>query len=216
MKNVYLFDLDGTLTDSREGITKSVRYALHKMGKMSEDGDLKQLERFIGPPLKMSFSEFYGLDDEQCMEAIKLYRERYADVGIFENKLYEGVLETMKALKQAGKKVALATCKPEVFAVQICDKFGISPYLDAICGTTLSGVMTTKYEVIANALKELDAKAADAVMVGDRMHDIEGAKLHDMKSIGVTFGFAKEGELEEAGADYIVEKLTEIIDLVID
>ena len=210
MKSVYLFDLDGTLTDSREGITKSVRYALNRMGL---DSELKELEKFIGPPLKFSFCEFFGMTDEESEKAIKLYRDRYKDTGIFENKLYENVIPVLKELKSRGKKVCMATCKPEVFARRISDHFGITPYFDEICGTTLDGTKTTKAQVIEEVLERIGEKPENAVMIGDREHDVEGAKHFSMPCVGVTFGFAEEGELEKAGADYIIDSLTELLKL---
>lgn len=208
MKNVYLFDLDGTLTDPKEGITKSVHYALCKLGIESNPDDLVC---FIGPPLKQSFSEFYGFDDEKCDLAIKYYRERYADVGLFENRLFDEVIPVLEALGKKDVKIGMATCKPEVFAKRLCDEYGITKYFDAICGTELSGTSTSKTEVIDKALRALSASAGEAVMIGDRKHDIEGAKNHHMSSVGVTFGYAKDGELEAAGADYIIDSLKELI-----
>lgn len=213
MKTVYLFDLDGTLTEPKEGITKSVRYALNKLGI---DAELDELEKFIGPPLKYSFSEFYGLDDETCLEAVRYYRERYSDKGLFENRIFDGVIPLLKGLKKQGKKTAVATCKPEVFARQVCDKYGMTPYLDEICGTDLDGILVTKAQVIEETLSRLNENPDDAVMVGDRKFDIEGAKHFSMKSVGVTIGYAADGELEEAGADYIIDDLQSLLDMEID
>ncbi len=212
MKTVYLFDLDGTLTEPKEGITKSVQYALKKLGIEAETDEL---EKFIGPPLKYSFAEFYGLDDEKCIEAVKYYRERYTKKGLFENGIFDGVIPLLKGLKKQGKITAVATCKPEVFARQICERYGMTPYLDEICGTDLDGILVTKAQVIGEALARLGEKPCDAVMIGDRKFDIEGAKHFSMKSVGVTIGYAADGELEEAGADYIIDDLQDLLNMEI-
>lgn len=210
MITVYLFDLDGTLTEPKEGITKSVQYALNKLGI---EAGTDELEKFIGPPLKYSFSEFYGLDDETCLLAVKYYRERYTEKGLFENRIFDGVIPLLKGLKKQGKITAVATCKPEVFARQICDRYGMAPYLDEICGTDLDGILVTKAQVIGETLARLGKKPCDAVMIGDRKFDIEGAKHFSMKSVGVTIGYAEDGELAEAGADYIIDDLLSLLDM---
>lgn len=209
-KNYILFDLDGTLTDPKEGITKSVQYALHNIG-IEEDCD--NLLRFIGPPLMDSFREFYGLDDETCDRAVGYYRKRYAKTGIFENKMFDDVHDTLKELKARGKVLGVATSKPEVFAVKICDKYHLSEYMDVIAGSGLDGSYYHKSDVIKKALDILKIPAKDAVMVGDRKHDIIGAKKFDMLTIGVRCGYAEENELEDSGADYVVDNLYGITEL---
>ncbi len=209
-KNYILFDLDGTLTDPKEGITKSVQYALHNIG-IEEDCD--NLLRFIGPPLMDSFREFYGFDDETCGRAVGYYRERYAEVGIFENKVFDDVYDTLKELKARGKVLGVATSKPEVFAVKICDKYHLSEYMDVIAGSGLDGSYYHKCDVIKKALDILKIPAKDAVMVGDRKHDIIGAKEFDMQAVGVRCGYAEENELEDSGADYVVDNLYGITEL---
>lgn len=212
MKKYILFDLDGTLTDPKEGITKSVQYALEKYG-IHEKCD--NLIEFIGPPLKDSFAEFYGFDDAKCDEAIAFYRERFSTIGLFENRVYPGVINSLKKLKQEGRILAIATSKPTVFTMRICDKFGLTPYFDIIVGSELDGRNTRKCDVINKVIKELGCNVCDAIMVGDRKHDIIGAKLCGMESIGVRCGYAVGNELVEAGADYVIDDISKIEDLKI-
>lgn len=212
MKNYLFFDLDGTLTDPKEGITKCVQYALAYFG--IEVNDLNDLMCFIGPPLVESFQQFYGFDKDKAELAVEKYRERFKDIGIFENGIYEGILDMLKACKQSGRKLCLATSKPEVFAVRILDKYGMAEYFDEVVGSTLDGSINTKDEVIREAFRRLhiteDSQKAEIIMIGDRKHDILGAKKCGIESIGVRFGYAEKGELEAAGADYIVESVQEL------
>ena len=205
-----LFDLDGTLTDPREGITKSVQYALHHFG--IEEPDLKKLEPFIGPPLKDSFMEFYGFSEEQAKKAIAVYRERFAPVGVLENQIFEGIPEMLQHLHQNGQKLAVASSKPIGFVRQILQHFGIDRYFDVVVGSELDGTRGTKEEVVEEALSQLgilelsdEEKKMNCAMVGDRKFDIQGAKAYGLTGIGVSFGFAGEGELKEEGADIIVD-----------
>ena len=205
-----LFDLDGTLTDPREGITKSVQYALHHVG--IEEPDLKKLEPFIGPPLKDSFMEFYGFSEEQAKKAIAVYRERFAPVGVLENQIFEGIPEMLQHLHQNGQKLAVASSKPIGFVRQILQHFEIDGYFDVIVGSEIDGTRGTKEEVVEEALSQLgilelsdEEKKKNCAMVGDRKFDIQGAKAYGLTGIGVSFGFAGEGELKEEGADIIVD-----------
>ena len=205
-----LFDLDGTLTDPREGITKSVQYALHHFG--IEEPDLQKLEPFIGPPLKDSFMEFYGFSEEQAKKAIAVYRERFAPVGVLENQIFEGIPEMLQHLHQNGQKLAVASSKPIGFVRQILQHFGIDRYFDVVVGSELDGTRGTKEEVVEEALSQLgilelsdEEKKKNCAMVGDRKFDIQGAKAYGLTGIGVSFGFAGEGELKEEGADIIVD-----------
>ena len=215
-----LFDLDGTLTDSREGITKSVQYALQHFG--IEEPDLKKLEPFIGPPLKDSFMEFYGFTEEQAEEAMKFYRERFAPIGIYENEVFEGIPEMLRHLHQNGQKLAVASSKPIGFVRQILQHFEIDGYFDVIVGSELDGTRSTKEEVVEEALSQLgilelsgEERKNNCAMVGDRKFDIQGAKAYGLTGVGVSFGFAGEGELEEAGADIIVDTVTELEKLLL-
>lgn len=217
MYHNLFFDLDGTLTDPREGITNSVAYALDFYGIHAEPDTLIP---FIGPPLHESFMEFYGFDREQAMEAVAKYREYFADRGIWENALYPGAAELLEELKKQGKKIALATSKPEVFARQILEHFGISGYFDAVCGSCLDGSRTRKDEVIHTAHMRLEQAAGapvplgESVMIGDRLHDIVGARHVGMDSIGLTFGYGGVRELQEAGATHLAGSFAELMRIV--
>lgn len=215
MYNYVLFDLDGTLTDSAPGITNSIAYALEKFGITVEDKS--ELFKFIGPPLKESFHEFYGFNDEECAKAIAAQREYFTEKGMFENSVYDGIKDVLQDLKVEGKKVFLATSKPEPFAITILEHFGLSQYFDFIAGATLDGSRSTKKDVIAHVLKEngiTDTK--DVVMVGDRRHDIVGAAENNLDSIGVLFGYGNRAELEAAGATHIVKTPWDILTVVND
>lgn len=208
----YLFDLDGTLTDPKEGITKCFYYALEKMG--TTPPELPELERYIGPPLLKSFCEYFT--EEEAKKAVEYYRERYRTTGIFENGVYPGVEEMLKAARKAGKKTALATSKPQHFAQIIMDHYGLSQYIDVLVGARSD--VQTKADVIRQVFAEAGLEDADkkhVIMVGDRLHDIEGAKECGIDSLGVRFGYAKENELEEAGADYIVATTEELKEFII-
>lgn len=218
MKFEYLlFDLDGTLTDPKEGITKSVQYALEAFG--IEEKDLTKLEPFIGPPLIDSFMEFYGMDTATAAEAVKRYREYFAPTGIFQNALIEGVPEMLFSLKKANKKIALASSKPTEFVKKILEHFEIREYFDVIVGSRMDGTRTSKAEVVGEVLHRFEEQQkvdiTRAVMIGDRKYDIKGAKEFDMTSVGVTFGYAKDGELEQAGADYVVSSVQELSELLL-
>lgn len=197
------FDLDGTLTNPAEGITNSVAHALKYYG--ISVSDKTQLYKFIGPPLAQSFSEFYGFSPHKAKEAVDKYREYFADTGIFENKVYDYIPEVLSKLKKAGFSLAMATSKPEVFAKRIADKFELTQYFDFIGGSLLDNSRTDKGEVIEYVLSSLKADREKTIMVGDRSHDILGAKKCSVKSVGVLYGFGNREELEKAGADYIAE-----------
>ncbi|MCI8972253.1 MAG: HAD family hydrolase [Lachnospiraceae bacterium] len=212
MFEYILFDLDGTLTDPKLGITSSVQYALRALG--IEEPSLDRLEPFIGPPLADSFREFYGLEGERLATAIDKYRERFATQGIFENEIYPGIPQMLADLKAKGKKLAIASSKPTLFVEQILEHFEIGKYFDHVVGSNMDGTRGTKEEVVEETLRQMltvemtPAQKRDAVaMVGDRKFDIEGARAHGITSVGVLFGYAPEGELEEAGADYIVNSV---------
>ena len=209
MIDYILFDLDGTLTDPKEGITRCVSYALRAFGIVEDD--LDKLTKFIGPPLLDSFMEFYGFDEEQARHAIEVYRERFSTIGVFENGVYEGIIPMLRKFRDSGKVLALSTSKPWVFAERILEKFELAEYFTVVVGSELDGRLTDKAEVIAETLARL-GNGADvrerSIMVGDRRHDIAGAKKNGILSLGVKFGYAEENELEEAGADYIAETVS--------
>jgi phosphoglycolate phosphatase len=208
MKNYkyILFDLDGTLTDSKEGITKSFQYALADMGIVEDN--LDNLERVIGPSLKESFRDFYGLNEKECSKAIKKYRERFEDIGLYENKIYNGIIDLLKNLTDEGVLLAVASSKPTVYVEKICKYFGIDKYFHHIIGSFLDGRRSKKEEVVDEAIARFGhAQLSKIIMVGDRKFDIEGARQRGIKSIGVTFGYGGYEELKEAGADYIVDSV---------
>ncbi len=219
-KVYVLFDLDGTLTDPKEGITKCVQYALADFSII--EPDLDALTCFIGPPLLQSFREYYGFDEAEATRAVAKYRERFSTIGLFENSVFEGVHEMLSRLKAEGKAICLATSKPTVYAKKIIEKYGVDKYFDIVVGSELDGRRTNKAEVIEEVLrqaaeqewggigqnvyaKQIETIREKAIMVGDRHHDIDGAKACRMESIGVRFGYAEAGELEKAGATYIVD-----------
>lgn len=208
------FDLDGTLTDPKEGITNSVAYALASFG-IQEDPD--RLTPFIGPPLIDSFMEFYHFDLPTAQKAVEKYREYFSQKGIFENKVFSGSQPLLAQLKVAGKTVCLATSKPEVFARQILEHFHIDGYFDQIVGSCLDGTRTKKGEVIEEVFTRLGEKCPDkarCVMVGDRLHDIHGAQENGLDSIGVTFGYGSQEELTQAGATHIAHSFEELAQIL--
>lgn len=208
-----LFDLDGTITDSEAGITRCVEYALNYFGIQVKD--LHELSPFIGPPLLDSFKDFYNFTDEQAVIATEKYRERYTDKGIYENKLYPGIKELLAQAEQQGKTVILATSKPEIFARRILDYFELSNYFSFIAGSGLDGSLHTKTDVINYILQSNNITDLDTVvMIGDRKHDIIGAKDAGIDSIGVLYGFGNYDELAQAGATHIVKNIAELRNLL--
>ena len=209
-----LFDLDGTLTDSGEGITKAAQYALKYFG--IEVDDLNDLRKFVGPPLRDSYKNFYDFDDEKAELGIVKFREYYTDKGIYENKVYDGIEETLKILKDNGKKLIIATSKPEVHAKTVIDHFDLAKYFDFIGGADLEETRVKKSDVIKYSMENAGVKdISKVIMVGDREHDILGAKANNIKSIGVLYGYGDVVELTQARAEYVVEKPQDIIDIVI-
>lgn len=208
MKRYIFFDLDGTLTDPMLGITSSVQYALSKFGISVRY--LKELIPFIGPPLKESFQRFYGFSDEQADEAVAYYREYFSPKGIYENEIYAGIPELLEDLSDAGFELAVATSKPGVYAERILKHFGIDEYFSLVVGSELDGTRVQKAEVIQHVLDVNGIAGKDAVMVGDREHDIKGAAACGVTSIGVLYGYGSRTELMEAGADHIVTTVKEL------
>ncbi len=206
-KTYILFDLDGTLTDPGVGITNSVMHALAHFGITVSDRS--ELYRFIGPPLMDSFMEYYGLTEEQAAEAVKVYRTYFADRGWAENTVYEGIEALLAELTAAGKVLLVATSKPQIFAERILIHFGLDKYFAHICGVALQAPRGySKADVIRDALNRLGAvDLSAAVMVGDRHHDIDGAKAVGISSVGVLYGYGNQAEHEQAGADAIAESV---------
>ena len=218
-KYKYLFfDLDGTLTDSASGIINSVIYGLEKIGEPVPD--MEVLLKFIGPPLSYSYREYCGLSEEKTKEAIKGYREVYAVKGLYDNKLYDGIYETLKECVDRGYYLAIASSKPEPFVEEILKYFNIREFFSCVSGAELNGPRGKKEEVIEDAFKfigiDSDEKRAQTVMIGDRHYDINGAKTFGIDSIGVEYGFADEGELKAAGATYVVETVEDLKKLLIE
>lgn len=212
--DVILLDLDGTLTDSKEGITKSVQYALSKLGIY--ENNLDKLEPFIGPPLMDSFQKFYGFDKKTSEEAIKYYRDYFANIGIYKNKLYPKIPELLSDLRKNGKRLVIATSKPTVYTNEILKHFDLYSYFELIVGSNLDGTRTSKFEVIKYALSKLKgAKKESMVMVGDRCYDIEGAKLNGIDSIAVSYGFGSEKELKDSNPNFIVDSVNGLRNLLI-
>ena len=204
-----LFDLDGTLIDSGEGITNSVAYSLKKFG--IDITDKSELYSFIGPPLHESYMKFYGFSEEKAKLAVEYYREYYRVKGIFENRIYEGVEALLQRLHDKGITLMVATSKPELFARQILEQLNLADYFTCIAGANMDQTMTKKAEVISYALITAGiSDASKAIMIGDREHDILGAKAAGIDALGVLFGYGSYEELKNAGADYIVEKAEEI------
>lgn len=210
--STVLFDLDGTLTDPYEGITRSVQYSLAKYG--IEVRDRRLLECFIGPPLNESYVKYYGFSEEESYRAVDAYREYFAEKGIFENEVYPGIPETLARLKEAGKTLAVATSKPTVFAKRILERFDLEKYFVLCDGSELDGRRVHKDEVVAHAVNELKCPSGSVIMVGDRCHDVIGAKVNGIPTIGVSYGYGTREELEEAGAACVVDSVEELSTLL--
>lgn len=212
MYKVILFDLDGTLTESGEGITKSVQYALEKLGQ--PEPDLKKLEVFVGPPLLQQFMKYAGLDEETAVKAVEYYRERYTDIGIFENEVYPGVEDMLEKLRGKGYILAVASSKPERFVKKVLDHFDLTKYFHEIVGSEMNGGRTSKADVIEEALDRLHmADHRDqVVMVGDKKHDVFGARKAGLKCLAVSYGYGSEEELKNANPLKIVDSAQEVLD----
>ncbi|MBQ7118016.1 MAG: HAD family hydrolase [Clostridia bacterium] len=212
MYKTVLFDLDGTLTDPGLGITNSVAYALKKYG--IEVGERERLYSFIGPPLNESFKRYYNFSDEKAMEAIGVYREYFTSKGIFENEVYDGIRQLLRRIKASGRKVVLATSKPEEFALRILEHFELTEYFDIVAGASMDEKRNKKGDVIKYALEKGGLTSEGAVMIGDREHDIFGAQENGIDTIGVLYGYGSRDELEKAGAMYIAETVYDIFALL--
>lgn len=209
MITCLLFDLDGTLTNPQEGITKCVQHALRAFG--IEEPDLEKLIPFIGPPLIQSFMEFYNMSEEDARKAVTVYRERFGTVGLFENFPYPGIADMLAELKAQGKILAVASSKPTIYVRRILEKFELAPYFNVIEGSNLDGTRVDKKEVIAEVLSQLDNPSADdLLMIGDRKFDVIGAREMGFGCVGVRFGFAAPDELEQSGAIYIADTVRDL------
>ena len=212
MKNHFvLFDLDGTITDSSEGIINSIQYALNKMGK--EEKDKERLRTYVGPSLKQTFLTNYFPEGEEYKKAIAFYREYFAEKGIFENQLYDGITKVLDAIHSQGGKIALATAKPTYFAKIILRHFGIMDKFDTVVGSHLGGTRSSKNEIIFEVLDQFGLPQSENIfMIGDREYDIHGGKHHGLKTIGVEYGYGPEGELAAAKPDFHIHQTLEILD----
>lgn len=213
MYQYLFFDLDGTLTDPGLGITNSVMYALQKFGIREEDRT--SLYKFIGPPLQDSFEAYYGFSGEESELAVQYYREYFSRQGLYENEVYEGIEDLLTTLKVRGKSLIVATSKPEVFAARILRHFALYDYFDFIAGATMDGSRNKKADVIKYALESCNIEErSSAVMIGDREHDIMGAKENGLDSIGVLFGYGDFEELVKAGATHLAKRPQDILEFV--
>ena len=217
MYRFIFFDLDGTLTDSKEGIVNSVRWTLRRMGAPVPEEDTLRL--FIGPPLQDSFERFCGFSPEQAGEAVTVFRERYLPIGQFENQAAHGAAEMLARLKEKGYTLALASSKPENLCLSICKRFGFTPRLSVISGSPPLGDRS-KADVIQDVMAQLGLTNADCpsiLMVGDRKFDVLGARACGIDCVGVRFfGYAPPGELEEAGAAAVVETVPELESFILN
>jgi len=215
MYKYILFDLDGTLTDPGVGITNAVMYALKKFN--IEVNDRSELYKFIGPPLLDSFEKYYGMSKEESQLALQYYREYFKPYGLYENTVYDGVGELLAGLKSRGVQLFLATSKPEPFAVEILRHFELYKYFDFVGGATMDEKRVKKAEVIQYVLESCGiTELSSVIMIGDREHDVLGAKEVGLQSIGVLYGYGCREELQAAGATYIVENTKDILKTILD
>lgn len=211
---ILLFDLDGTLTDPKEGIMNSIHYALKRKGIVEKHPE--ELSTFIGPPLHLSFQNRYALETAEAFEMLRIFREYFAEKGIFENTIYPGIPELLKSLKKQNKIISLATAKPTHFAKQVIEHFRISQFVDHISGANLDGSRTDKKEIVAYA-KELTGNSSNEnyLMIGDREYDIMGAHFNNIKACWVSYGYGIESIVEKEKPEYVCNTVSELSDLLI-
>lgn len=207
--NTVFFDLDGTLTDPKEGITRSIQYALERLSAPVPETD--ELLWCIGPPLRASLAQLLNDDDDAAGEALALYRERFTDTGLYENAIYAGIPEVLKKLKGQGKRLFVATSKPHVYAERIVEHFGLGECFEIVFGSELDGTRAEKTDLLQYAVAHTGTDPADAVMIGDRKHDMLGARNNDLYCIGVLYGYGSEAELQAAGAQQLASTPTELL-----
>src|ERR1700712_3313277 len=206
--DTIFFDLDGTLTDPKPGITRSIQYALQKLDQAdipTED----ELTWCIGPPLRSSFVKMLGEDSAD--RAVSLYRERFSDIGLYENRVYDGIAEVLTTLKASGHRLLVATSKAHIYADRIIDHFGLRPHFERVFGAELDGTRADKGDLLAYALKQTDADPSKTLMIGDRSHDMIGAGKNGIKGIGVLYGYGSRDELIGAGARHVCATPAEIL-----
>ncbi|QOZ69859.1 HAD family hydrolase [Bradyrhizobium arachidis] len=207
MQTIY-FDLDGTLTNPKPGITRSIQYALERLNVAVPSED--ELVWCIGPPLHASLEKLTG-SSELADRALLLYRERFSDVGLFENEAYGGIKDTLSSIAATHQRIFVATSKPAVYATRIIDHFGLRPYFERVFGSELDGTRVDKRDLLRYALDEARVDPADAIMIGDRSHDVVGARTNGMTAIGVLYGYGSEAELRDAGAHHICAAHPELL-----
>lgn len=212
---ILLFDLDGTLTDPKEGILNSVHYALKKKGIIEKKPE--ELIHFIGPPLHLSFKERYQLTDEKAFEMVRIFREYFAKKGIFENSIYPGIFELLKELKAQKNMISLATAKPTIYAKQVIEHFKIASFIDFISGANKDGSRTDKKEIVAYA-KEITGKKPDSeyLMIGDREYDISGAHQNCIKACWVSYGYGEKQRVLKEKPEYTCDSVLELHKLLLD
>jgi phosphoglycolate phosphatase len=209
--DTIFFDLDGTLTDPKPGITRSIRYALQKLDHPTIPTE-DELTWCIGPPLRSSFVKMLG--EESADRAVALYRERFSDIGLYENRVYDGIGEVLTTLRQSGHRLFVATSKAHVFADRIIDHFGLRPHFSCVFGAELDGTRSDKSHLLTHALKETGVDPAKSLMIGDRSHDMVGAGNNGIKGIGVLYGYGSRDELISAGAMHVCATPAEILGCV--
>ena len=211
MYKAIMFDLDGTLTESGEGITKSVQYALEKIGR--PEPDLEKLKVFVGPPLLDQFMKYADTDEETARQAVAFYRERYGVTGIYENSVYPGIPELLEELRRKGYLLAVASSKPENYVNQVLDYFHLSGYFDVIVGSEMNGNRTRKAQVIEETLErlKLSGHRNQVLMVGDKEHDVLGAREAGVSCVAVSYGYGTMEELEAAEPLKIVSSAEELL-----
>jgi len=210
-ETTLFFDLDGTLTDPKPGITGSIQYALRKLGRPEPSQD--DLVWCIGPPLRASFATLLG-DDSLADRGVELYRERFSDVGLFENSVYPDIAQILAALGQPSRRIFVATSKPHVFARRIIDHFGLARHFEHVFGSELDGTRVHKSDLLAYALTQTGVDPSQAIMIGDRSHDMIGAKANGMGTIGVTYGYGSREELTAAGANHLCSSPRALLELI--
>ena len=203
-----LFDFDGTVFDTVEGITKSIQYALRKHGR---DAELEELRCFAGPPLVDKFMEVYEVSKEEAEQLVTDFRERYVPIGVYESSPFPGIRELLEAVRAAGKKTAIATSKPQALAELLLQRAGLRNLFDVVVGSGGGVNNDAKWQIVTQAMELCGSKPEDCVLVGDTKYDVEGAKKCGIPCIGVRWGYAAEGELEAAGTAAIVETPGEVL-----
>ena len=209
-----IFDFDGTICNTGEGIMKSAKYALDSFGIPC--GEWEELSFFIGPPLLVTFQERYNQDVSQASELVKKFRERYGEEGIWESCLYDGIADLLKSLKADGFRLAIASSKPEKYIVELLKKFEIYELFDIICGVSFTADCESKQSIISRALEGLGVSAEEAFVVGDKSYDVDGARANSVRTIGVLWGFGSKFELIECAADFIAEKPGDVEAVALD